>query len=109
MHHLGLALPLWLAGSLAQPAAAPRAVILDTDMGGDCDDAGALAVLHVLADRGEARILAVTSCTSAEATPGCIDAINTYYGRPEIPVGALKEDGFMCATTSCAQKSSSSR
>jgi hypothetical protein len=33
-------------------------IILDTDMSGDCDDAGALALLHALADQGECEILA---------------------------------------------------
>ncbi len=32
-------------------------LIFDTDMGSDCDDAGALAVLHKLADKEEATIL----------------------------------------------------
>lgn len=82
-----------LLGLIATPTAAP--IILDTDMGGDCDDAGALALLHALADLGEARLLAVTSCTSAPYTPGCISAINTYYGRPDIPVAALADEGFM--------------
>ena len=33
-------------------------IIFDTDIGTDIDDAGALAILHVMADRGQARILA---------------------------------------------------
>ena len=37
----------------AQRKAEPVQVILDTDMETDCDDAGALAVLHTLADRDE--------------------------------------------------------
>ena len=37
-------------------------VIFDTDPGGDVDDAGALAVLHALADRGEVKILAIGVC-----------------------------------------------
>lgn len=82
-----------LLGLMATPAAVP--LILDTDMGGDCDDAGALAILHAMADLGETQILAVTSCTSARYTPGCISAINAYYGRPDIPLGALADDGFM--------------
>ena len=42
-------------------AAEPTPVIFDTDMANDCDDAGALAVLNALADKGEARILAVVT------------------------------------------------
>ena len=47
---------LALFASLA--SAAPVKVIFDTDMETDCDDAGALAVLHTLADRDECEILA---------------------------------------------------
>lgn len=73
----------------------PVSVILDTDMGPDCDDAGALAVLHKLADTGEARILAIGHCTSNPYGAGCIDAINRYYRRPDIPVGTSKREGFL--------------
>ncbi|MEK7753907.1 MAG: nucleoside hydrolase, partial [Acidobacteriota bacterium] len=41
-------------------AAEPVPVIFDTDMGNDIDDALALAVLHALESRGEAKILGVT-------------------------------------------------
>lgn len=77
------------------PAGKPVPIILDTDIGPDCDDAGALAVLHALADRGEAEILGVIHCTSNSWGAPCIDAINTYYGRPHIPVGTLKREGFL--------------
>jgi len=70
-------------------------IILDTDIGPDCDDAGALAVLHALADMGEAEILGVMHCTSNPWGVPCIDAINTYYGRPHIPIGTLKREGFL--------------
>jgi inosine-uridine nucleoside N-ribohydrolase len=70
-------------------------VILDTDMGPDCDDAGALAVLHALADQDRATVLGVLYCTSIPSGPGCVDAINRFYGRPDIPVGALAEEGFL--------------
>jgi hypothetical protein len=66
----------------------PVPIIYDTDIGEDCDDAGALAVLHALADLGEAEILGIISCVTREGyVAGCIDAINTYYGRPDIPIG----------------------
>ncbi len=71
--------------------AAPVRVVFDTDMDGDCDDVAALALLHVLADRGEAEILATVTSTRSAATPSCVDAINTYYGRGGLPVGAPKE------------------
>ncbi len=62
-------------------------IILDTDVGIDIDDAGALAVLHTLADRGEATVLATVSNVYDPYALATIDAINTYYGRPDIPVG----------------------
>ncbi len=64
----------------------PVKIIFDTDLGGDCDDAGTLAMLHRLCDKGEAELLAVTHCYSTPYVAGCIDAINTYYGR-EVPIG----------------------
>jgi inosine-uridine nucleoside N-ribohydrolase len=73
----------------------PLSVILDTDIGPDCDDAGALAVLHALAVRGEAEILAVTHCTSNPFGAGCIDAINRFCGRGNIPVGTLSRPAFL--------------
>ena len=61
-------------------------VIFDTDIGGDCDDAGALALIHRLCDKGEAELLAVTHCANSPYYAGCIDAINRFYGRT-VPVG----------------------
>lgn len=64
----------------------PVKIIFDTDIGWDCDDAGALAMLHRLCDKGEAELLAVTHCMANPWLAGCIDAINRFYGR-EVPVG----------------------
>ena len=80
---------------VAVAAAGPVKVILDTDNGPDCGDAGAVAVLHALADRNELEILGVMACTSDPYNAPCLDAYNTYYGRPNIPVGALKDRGFL--------------
>jgi len=77
----------------SRSAAAPEvpAVIFDTDMGSDCDDAGALAVLHALADAGEVRILGVIfSSGKNRFGVGTCDAINTYYGRGDLPLGQYK-------------------
>ena len=63
-------------------------ILFDTDIGGDCDDAGALALLHALCNRGEAELLAVTACYVSPYVAGCIDAINTFCGR-RVPVGVL--------------------
>jgi inosine-uridine nucleoside N-ribohydrolase len=62
-------------------------IIYDTDFGPDIDDVAALAILHNLADNGEANILAAMVSSSHYWSPGGIDAVNTYYGRPNIPIG----------------------
>lgn len=82
--------------SLQSSVPAPVRVILDTDMDTDCDDAGALAVLNALADNGEVKILATVTCSRNLWTPQTISAINTYYGRPNLLIGAPKGDGPMC-------------
>ncbi len=63
-------------------------IIFDTDLGYDCDDAGALGVLHALADLGEANPLATMTVVGAPHSAGALDVINTHYGRPDLPVGA---------------------
>jgi len=70
---------------------APVNVIFDTDIGSDCDDAGAMAVLHKLADKGEINILGTIFSSNANKYGiGTIAAINKYYGRPELPLGQLQ-------------------
>lgn len=70
-------------------------LIIDTDIGPDCDDAGALACAHALQNRGFCSIQAVTHCTSNPYGAGCADAINRWYGRGDIPIGTLKSKGFL--------------
>ena len=67
----------------------PAKVLYDTDMTLDVDDVGALAVLHALADRGEAELLAVAYNEVHADGVAAIDAINTWYGRP-LPIGAFR-------------------
>jgi inosine-uridine nucleoside N-ribohydrolase len=81
-------------GCAAVHAAEPVRVIFDSDMDGDCDDVAALALLHALADRGEAQILATIASGRSSATPACMNAINTYYGRPDIPIGRSAPGGI---------------
>jgi inosine-uridine nucleoside N-ribohydrolase len=70
--------------------AAPEKLIFDTDMGNDIDDAQALAMIHALQDKGVIELLAVTSSKDHALSASYIDALNTFYGRPEIPVGAVR-------------------
>src|SRR5690606_28333393 len=84
-----------LLALVAQAQPAPRPIILDTDLGPDSDDAGALAMLHTLESMGEARTLAVLCSTRNPWCAPAADAINTYYGRPDVPIGTLKGPGPM--------------
>lgn len=80
-------------GSFAQSrqkTKSPVPVILDTDISPDYDDVGAMAVLHALADAGEARPLAVMSSNKNELVAPVISVLNTYFGRPDLPIGAPK-------------------
>jgi len=67
----------------------PIPVIFDTDLDGDVDDVGALALLNDFMDLGEAKILACVHNTSEAQLSSCatIQAIDAYYGHPSIPIG----------------------
>ena len=69
------------------PADEPVPILFDTDMDSDCDDAGALAMLHALADAGEVRVLATVVSARHRWSAPCVEAINRYYGRPDLPIG----------------------
>lgn len=69
-------------------------VIFDTYMMGDVDDVGTAAVLHALADEGEVEILACGLSGKNPWSPLCLDALNTYFGRPEIPIAIVKGPAF---------------
>lgn len=89
-----------------------KSVILDTDIGTDSDDVGALMVLHSFIGKGEAVPLCVTSCTSRRDGAAAVDAINRWYGR-EIEVGQWKKPfhcgpehgGYSRAITLCFENS----
>src|SRR5690606_29160477 len=55
------------------------------------DDALALGVIHALQSRGECELLAVTlSKDNRYSAPFC-DLVNTFYGRGDIPIGAVRK------------------
>src|SRR6476469_5388990 len=69
----------------------PVSIIFDTDIAPDYDDVGAMALLHAFADNGEATILATVSSNAFETTVPTISVLNTYFNRPGIPVGVVKD------------------
>ena len=86
----------------------PVPIIFDTDFGPDVDDVGALAVLHAMADLDEAEILGVMVSTSENVdSPRAVDVVNTYYGRPDIPIGLSDPSAPMFNSPYTAQIGSS--
>jgi inosine-uridine nucleoside N-ribohydrolase len=72
-------------------SAEPLKIIFDTDITGDVDDVLALAMLHTLADRDECSIEAITSSKIHPLTAPFVDAVNTFYGRPNIRIGVTRD------------------
>ena len=87
---------VWIAtvavfvAATASLRAAPVRLIFDTDMGNDVDDAVALATIHALESRGEAKLLAVTVTKDNRWAAPFIAAMNTFYGRGDIPIGVVR-------------------
>ena len=90
----GLQLAMLLAlptnRSMGQESTKPVQLIFDTDIGNDCDDVLALGMIHALQSRGECELLAVTITKDHELAAAFTDAVNTFYGRGEIPIGVCR-------------------
>ena len=84
---LGVCIYLW--GT--KPAKEAPRIFLDTDISSDVDDVGAVAVLHALADRGNAEILAMAVSSGDPWGAPCPKVLNAAFGRPDIPVGEIME------------------
>ena len=79
----------------------PVSIIFDTDIAPDYDDVGAMALLHAFADMREAKILATISCNAFETTAPTLSVLNTYFNRPDIPIGITKTS---LPNKDCSQK-----
>ncbi|MDP7206170.1 MAG: nucleoside hydrolase, partial [Pirellulaceae bacterium] len=99
---------LMLTGMIAVPSSdrdlpdgseEPLLVIFDTDIGNDVDDALALGILHALESRGKCRLLAVTVSKDHPQAASFVDAVNTFYGRGEIPIGVVRDGPTPAAST----------
>ncbi len=62
-------------------------LIIDTDFETDCDDAGALAVAHALADAGIINLIAVNASVNSPLPALGVAAFNAAFGRRNLPVG----------------------
>ena len=63
--------------------AAPIPLIIDTDLGFDVDDAGAIAVGNHLMDIGACELVGVVHNTGFYYGIGGVNVINNYYGRSD--------------------------
>jgi hypothetical protein len=75
---------------MGQTPTAAIPLILDTDIGNDCDDVLAMGVIHSLQTRGYCRLVAVTITKDHDQCAPFVDAVNTFYGRGEIPIGVCR-------------------
>ncbi len=91
-------LSFWLACAatslMAQQRTQPPAVIFDSDMGPDYDDVGAIALLHAFADSGKVNILATVASTRYAGVAAVFDVFNTYFKRPDLPIGVPHKTGL---------------
>jgi hypothetical protein len=71
----------------AESLGRPVPLIFDTDIGNDCDDVMAIAVIHALQSRGECELVAVTITKDHPLAAAFAGALNTFYGRGDIPIG----------------------
>lgn len=73
--------------SFAAEPERPVPLIFDTDIGNDVDDVLALGMIHALEDRGDCKLLAVTITKDNPLAAAFTDAVNTFYGNGNIPIG----------------------
>jgi hypothetical protein len=78
-----------------------RSVILDTDIGPDCDDAGAIAVLFDYARKTGTEVLGICNCTSNRYGTATVDALREFCGYPEFLLGAYSKPGFFDSDQDC--------
>ncbi|HVZ97665.1 MAG TPA: nucleoside hydrolase [Chitinophagaceae bacterium] len=67
-----------------------KPVIFDSDMGPDYDDVGAITLLHNFAEEGKVHILATIASTKYANVSAVLNVFNTYFNKPDIPVGVPK-------------------
>ncbi len=80
------------AGSATHPGTASPTgtrIVIDTDLSRWWDDATAVGMANVLQQQGKVRILGVLSDIRNPQAVAAIDAIDTAYGHPGIPLGAV--------------------
>lgn len=91
---LALGLATLAAQPGPEPSVEPVPLIFDTDICGDCDDVLALGMIHAFETRRACRLLAVTVSVDNDLAAPFVDAVNTFYGRGQIPIGVVGKGGL---------------
>ena len=73
-------------GVSRQGKAIPK-IILDTDIGSSTDDLFAMQLLYRYADEGQCHLLGVVVDRMGDSCIALADAMNTYYGFENLPIG----------------------
>ncbi len=87
-----------------------KEVIFDHDLGSDCDDGGAVAVLLNAHREGYCKALAITSCVYNPYASYCVSLMCEYFGVDDIEIGVnterdiLKSEGWWQCSKKQAEK-----
>lgn len=65
-------------------------LIIDTDMLNFDDDPLAIGEANIFQNWGQVELIGVFSCINSRYAPPAIDAINTFFGHPDIPTAVQK-------------------
>jgi hypothetical protein len=80
--------PAPAAAQTTRSERAPR-VIIDTDLSRWWDDATVIGMANVLHRRDRMRLLGIVSDVPNHVAVAAIDAIDTWYGHGDVPIGAV--------------------
>jgi hypothetical protein len=88
---LTLMMKVWMLSCLvALVCAEPQRLIVDTDMGFDVDDVGAVCLANSLMMNGLVDVIAMVHDTGCKLGIGGVSAMNHFYGHDNITLGAWK-------------------
>lgn len=76
-----------------------KVLFIDTDLGGDCDDVGAVALANIFKNNDIIEIAGMTHTTSLPWGPACIEIINKFYNNDSIPIGATSRVNYCVENT----------
>jgi hypothetical protein len=83
-----ITLAMTLSAQTLPAPAQPVNVIIDSDLSHNADDAGDQAMMWALAAQGKVNVLAVIISSTNDYSAPVARAIATYYGHPNVPIGA---------------------